>query len=134
MVYTADEKAFLESHVWAVLATGRRDGSPQQAMVGYTLGGDGRLLISTPTPTAKWKNIARNQRVSLTVCEGREHLVLYGTADLITADPERAELSADILAVVRGPERPDPVSITGWLNDDHRGVVRVTPGKVLLHH
>ena len=53
MAYTAEEKAFLESHVWAVLATGRRDGSPQQAMVGYTLDGDGRLLISTRTPTAR---------------------------------------------------------------------------------
>jgi len=133
-VYTAEEKAFLESHVWAVLATGRRDGSPQQGMIGYTLDDAGQLLISTRTPTARWHNIERNPLVSVTVPDGRVHLLLYGTAELITDDPERAELTADILAVVRGPERPDPASILGWMNTEHRGVVRVTPTKVLLHH
>jgi PPOX class probable F420-dependent enzyme len=133
-VYTSEEKAFLEGHVWAVLATGRRDGSPQQGMIGYTLDDAGRLLISTRTPTARWHNIGRNPLVSVTVPDGRVHLLLYGTADLITDDPERAELTADILAVVRGPERPDPSSIVGWMNEEHRGVVRVTPTKVLLHH
>ena len=72
--------------------------------------------------------------MSVAVSDGRVNLLLYGTAELITADPERSELTADILAVVRGPERPDPDSIQGWLNDDHRGVVRVTPTKVLLHN
>jgi PPOX class probable F420-dependent enzyme len=134
MAYTEDERAFLESHVWAVLATGRRDGSPQQGMVGYTLDGEGRLLISTRTPTARWNNIERNQRVSVAVPDGHVHLLLYGTAELIADDPERAERTADILAVVRGPERPDPTSILGWMNEERRGVVRITATKVLLHH
>ena len=36
------EQAFLGDHVWAVLATTRRDGSPQQSMVGYVVDGEGR--------------------------------------------------------------------------------------------
>ena len=37
---------FLRSHVWAVLATGRSDGSPQQSMIGYAVDDDLRLLVS----------------------------------------------------------------------------------------
>ena len=131
--YTDEQRSFLADHRWAVLATGRGDGSPQQAMVGYTLDDQGRILVSTPTTTAKWKNAARRPTVSLTVPDGRVHLVVYGTAEGITTDPERAELSADILAVVRGPDRPDPASIVGWLDEQRRGVLRITPEKVLLH-
>jgi len=29
-----DHRDFLEQHTWAILATGRKDGSPQQSMVG----------------------------------------------------------------------------------------------------
>ena len=133
MEYTDEQRAFLADHRWAVLATGRNDGSPQQAMVGYTLDSDGRILISTPTTTAKWRNATRRPRVSLTVPDGRVHLVVYGSAEQIVDDPDRAELSADVLAVVRGPERPDPPSIVGWLDSDHRGVLRITAEKVLLH-
>ena len=133
MAYTDDQRSFLTGHRWAVLATGRADGSPQQAMVGYTLDGEGRILISTPTTTAKWRNAARKPRVSLTVADGRAHLVVYGVADTIVSDPERAELSADILAVVRGPDRPDPSAIMGWLEKERRGVLRITPERVLMH-
>jgi PPOX class probable F420-dependent enzyme len=133
MTYTDEERAFLVEHVWAVLATGRTNGAPQQSMVGYTLDEQGRLLISTRRPSAKWHNITRTPTVSLTVADGRVNLVVYGRAELIDTDPERAELSADILAVVRGPDRPDPSTIVGWLDQDQRGVVRITTEKVFFH-
>jgi Pyridoxamine 5'-phosphate oxidase len=57
--YTDLELEFLSTHRWAVLATGRRDGSPQQAMVGYTLDGEGRILVSTRAVNAKWHNALR---------------------------------------------------------------------------
>lgn len=40
---TDDARSFLHDHRWAVLATGRRDGSPQQSMVGYSVDGEQRL-------------------------------------------------------------------------------------------
>jgi hypothetical protein len=40
MFMTTDERTFLAAHVWAVLATGRRDGSPQLSMVGYVITSD----------------------------------------------------------------------------------------------
>jgi PPOX class probable F420-dependent enzyme len=134
MVYTDEQKAFIDDHRWGVLATERCDGSPQQAMVGYTQDGDDRIVISTPQTTAKWKNAARRSKVSFTVPDGRVHVVVYGTVETITSDPERAELTADLLAVVRGPERPDPSSIVGWMNEERRGILRLTPEKVMMHH
>jgi PPOX class probable F420-dependent enzyme len=132
-VYTNDQKAYLIAHKWAVLATGRADGSPQQAMVGYTLDDEGRILISTQTLMAKWRNIMRQPRVSVAIPDGRVNLVVYGTAETVDADPERAELSADVLALVLGQDRPDPSAIVTWLDQDDRGIVRITPNKVLFH-
>jgi hypothetical protein len=133
VIYTEEQRQFLNDHKWAVLATGRKSGSPQQAMVGYALDADGRILISAPMTTAKWKNASRLNQVSITVPDGRVHLVIYGEAELLVSDPERAELSADILAVVKGPDRPDPSEIVGWLDQERRGVLRITPEKVTKH-
>src|SRR3954469_20134777 len=132
-MYTEQERAFLRAHRWAVLATSRRNGSPQQTMVGYTLDDGGRVLISTQPSTAKYRNAVRQPKVSLTVPDERVNVMMYGTAQIIDVDPERAELTADVLAVVRGPERPDPSSIVGWLDDQKRIVLRITPDKVLYH-
>ena len=59
--WDSDHRSFLDEHVWAILATGRRDGSPQQSMVGYAVDDDGRLLISVKSYTAKWKNALVNR-------------------------------------------------------------------------
>ena len=132
-MYSDDERRYLTSHMWAILATGRADGSPQQAMIGYSVDDVGRLLMSTRMTSAKWRNVTRRSKVSVTIADGRESLVIYGTAETIDADPARAELSADVLAVVLGQDRPDPTAIVGWLDQDQRGIIRVLPEKVLFH-
>jgi PPOX class probable F420-dependent enzyme len=128
-----DADAFLRDHVWAVLATGRRDGSPQQSMVGYLVDADGRIVVSVKSYTAKWRNALRQPRVSLTVPDGRVHLVVYGEAEAIDADPERAELTADVFARLSNGPRPDPASIVPMLDEQQRTVLRITPTKVQLH-
>ena len=77
MAYTDTQLEFLSAHRWAVLATGRPDGSPQQAMVGYALDDEGRILVLTRSFTAKWRNALRQPRVSLTVPDGADkvHLI-----------------------------------------------------------
>ena len=127
-----DQRAFAEDHVWAVLATGRSDGSPQQSMVGYLVDDDGRLVISAKSYTAKWKNAVRQPRVSVTVPDGRAHLVVYGDAEAIDADPIRAELTAKVFAALSGGDAPDPESIVAMLDEQHRTVIRVTPTKTLF--
>jgi PPOX class probable F420-dependent enzyme len=128
-----DADSFLRDHVWAVLATGRRDGSPQQSMIGYVVDDEGRIVISIKAYTAKWKNAVRQPRVSLTVPDGRAHLVVYGEAETIADDPLRAELTADVFARLSNGPRPDPQSIIPTLDEQQRTVLRITPTKAELH-
>ncbi len=127
-----DHKAFLDDHLWAVLATGRADGSPQQSMIGYAVDDEGRLLISAKAYTAKWKNALRQPRVSVTVPDGRAHLVIYGTAETIDADPLRAELTALVFARMGGTEPLDPTTLVDSLNEQQRTVLRIDPSKTMF--
>jgi PPOX class probable F420-dependent enzyme len=130
---TIDKDTFLREHLYGILATGRRDGSPQQSMVAYTVDDQGRLVISVKAYTAKWKNAVRQPRVSLTVPDGRNHLVIYGDAEAIDTDPERAELTADVFARLSDGPRPDPSTIVALLDEQHRTVLRITPTTAELH-
>ena len=131
-MYTAEQQRYLDDHLWAVLATGRTDGSPQQSMVGYVLDGEGHLVVSAKQYTAKWKNTVRHPKVSITVPDGRAHLVIYGTAEAIDADPLRAELTADVFARIASTDRPDPASLIPTLDEQQRTIIRITPEKVLF--
>jgi PPOX class probable F420-dependent enzyme len=131
--WDAEQRAFLDAHTWAILATGRRDGSPQQSMIGYAIDADGRLIVSAKAYTAKWKNAVRLPRVSLTVPDGRAHLVIYGDAESIDTDPLRAELTADVFAALSGGPAPDPATIVGMLDEQERTVLRITPTKTIFH-
>lgn len=123
---------FLRSHKWAVLATGRSDGSPQQSMIGYAVDDDLRLLVSAKSYTAKWKNTLRQPKVCLTVPDGRVHLVVYGEAEPIDADPLRAELTAQIFGALSGNPAPEPTTIVPMLDEQQRVVLRITPTKTLF--
>jgi PPOX class probable F420-dependent enzyme len=122
---------FARSHVWAVLATGRADGSPQQSMIGYLVDDEGRMIISAKAYTAKWRNALRQPKVSVTIPDGRVHLVVYGEAETIDADPLRAELTAQVFATLSGNPVPDPASIVPMLDEQQRVVLRITPTKFL---
>lgn len=132
MITTDEQQEFLAGHTLGILATSRRDGSPQQSMVMYAVDAEGRVVISAKSYTAKWRNARRQPKVSLTVPDGREHLVLYGEVECIDADPLRAELTADVFARISGGERPDPATLVATLDEQQRTVLRLTPTKALL--
>jgi len=124
--------AFARAHLWGVLATGRADGSPQQSMIGYTVDDEGRLVISAKSYTAKWNNAVRQPKVSVTVPDGRIHLVVYGDAETIDADPVRAELTARVFAALSGNPTPDPTALVPMLDEQQRVVLRITPTKFVF--
>lgn len=128
-----DHRTFADEHTWAVLATGRRDGSPQQSMVGYLVDEEGRIAISTKAYTAKWGNALRQPRVSLTVPDGRQHLVIQGTAEPIETEPRRSELTAPLFGRMFGGDPIDPESMIPTLDEQQRTVLLITPDKVTFH-
>jgi PPOX class probable F420-dependent enzyme len=126
-----DQRRYLEEHQWAVLATGRKDGSPQQSMTGYLVDDDGRLVMSVKSYTAKWHNALRQPLVSVTVPDGRAHLVIYGEAEPIEADPLRAELTAAVFGRLMGTPPQDPEAMIPDLDAQRRTVLRITPTKTV---
>ena len=136
MAFTCDSehREFAEMQIWGILATGRKDGSPQQSMIGYTIDEDGRIIISLKHDRAKWKNVLQQPKVSLSVSSGRDCLIIYGSVETIAEDPLRAELTADVVAKLRGVERPDPTTLTEFLDEQKRTVLRITPDKTIFHN
>ena len=132
--WNSEHREFAEMYIWAILATGRKDGSPQQSMIGYTIDDKGRLIMSVKNDRAKWKNVLRQPKVSLSVSSGRDCLIIYGSAETIAEDPLRAELTADVVAKLRGVERPDPTTLTAFLDEQKRTVLRITPDKTIFHN
>ena len=132
-VWDPEHRSFLGEHVWAILATGRRDGSPQQSMVGYAIDDEGCLLVSVKSYTAKWKNACRQPVVSLAVPDGRSHLVIYGRAETISTEPLRSILTAQVFAALSGAPAPEPSTIVEMLDDQQRTVLRVMPEKAIFH-
>ena len=101
-------KEFLKAHRLGVLATGRKDGSPQQALIAYQF--DGReFAIRTSDASAKAKNIRKRDRVSLSVSDGPNGVVVYGRAR-VAAGPEAAPYLERFAQQQRpagtGPARP----------------------------
>jgi nitroimidazol reductase NimA-like FMN-containing flavoprotein (pyridoxamine 5'-phosphate oxidase superfamily) len=73
---------FLKNHRLGIVATGKRDGSPQMSIVSYVVKGSD-IVVSTGSATAKYKNARRNPRVSLAVYDGPTCVVVYGEARLL---------------------------------------------------
>jgi len=131
--WDSEHREFAEMQIWAILATGRKDGSPQQSMIGYTIDEHGRFIMSVKNDRAKWKNVLRQPKVSLSVSSGRDCLIIYGTAEAIAEDPLRAELTADVVAKLRDIDRPDPETLITFLDEQKRTVLRITPDKTVFH-
>ena len=129
---TEEQKQFLQDHKQCVLATGRRDGSPQVSTVAYDF--DGRdLVISAKSFTAKWQNARRQPRVALVVNDGHKQLVLYGDAEAIETDPLRIELTRRVFRRLMDKEPPPEEQLLPMLNEQRRTILRVTPDKVFMN-
>jgi PPOX class probable F420-dependent enzyme len=101
---------FLKERRIGVLATGKRDGTPQQSILSYTFDGK-EIQISTGDQTAKFKNIRRKPRVSLAVTDGPRCVVVYGEARLLKGAEAEAYLGRPA-ASGRQPGTPVLILIT----------------------
>jgi PPOX class probable F420-dependent enzyme len=97
-------RAFLDEKRFAVLATIREDGLPQQTVMWYQLQGD-TIMMNTARGRVKDRNLHRDPRASICVEDGQRYVTLSGTCDLQWEDQERAQADIKALAVrYSGPE------------------------------
>ncbi len=129
---TPEQAEFLRSHKLAVLATGRRDGSPQVSTMAYAFYGD-QVVMSVTTDRAKWPNVGRQPRVGMVVNEGRQQLVLYGTAERVADDPERLQLTKQVREALGRLADEDDATIAAQLDRDKRVILRITPDTVFMN-
>ena len=100
-------RAFLDETRFAVLATIRQDGLPQQTVMWYQLQGD-TIMMNTARGRVKDRNLHRDPRVSICVEDGQRYVTLSGTCELQWEDQERAQADIKALAVrYDGPERAE---------------------------
>jgi PPOX class probable F420-dependent enzyme len=131
MDVTPEQTEYLSSHQWAVLATGRKDGSPQVSMVGYSWNGEA-IVVTFRQGSAKRHNMARQSRVALLVPDGRRALTVYGDATLLEEDPERIEAFAAMMARYGAPEQPAE-TLAEQLDREGRVCARIQPTALDLH-
>lgn len=101
----AEAQKFISQHHCGVLATRRRDGSPQMTPVSPGLDGQGRVIISTRETAYKTKNILREPTVSLCVFtdafHGQGWVRIDGKAEIVSL-PDAMELLVDWYRRVKG--------------------------------
>jgi PPOX class probable F420-dependent enzyme len=90
---SAAESQWLKDHSLCILATGRKDGSPQQSYIGYQFDGS-QFLMGGQATSFKMKNLARQPRCSLSITDGRGYVVVYGRAELVEDAAEMEKLQA----------------------------------------
>lgn len=128
---TDEQRRYLAEHTLAVLATGRRDGTPQLSMVSYHFDG-ADVAISVQRRSAKWRNARRLPSVTLLVPDGRTQLVIEGRVELVEGDPQRSALTRRVREAVRFGEVPaDAAEFARLLDADGRVVMRVAPERAI---
>jgi PPOX class probable F420-dependent enzyme len=112
-----EARSFIREHHNAVLATRRRDGSPQMSIITCNVDDDGKIVVSTRETAIKAKNVRRDPRVSLCVLPGNgvygRWIQVDGTATILSL-PDAMEPLVDYYRSTAG-EHPD------W--DDYRAAM-----------
>ncbi len=119
---------FLATQRNLILATVRRDGTPQLSPVWYVWR-DGAFFISTVTSTAKWRNLVRDPRCSGVIDhpEG-QYVYVSGTAELDDGDVYDATLE-----IVRRYKTDDEIEayMETIYREGRRTIVRLAPDGVV---
>ncbi len=121
---TPEQERIIREERLAILATLRRDGSPQTTPINYAYQ-DGRFLISTTRDRAKYHNVRRNPHVSLCIlrAEGRPYVAVFGRAQI-----EETNIAVGTAQIFqRISDRPLPDNFEEVLQQQGRILIIVTP-------
>lgn len=124
---TPAQSSFLSAHRWALLATTRADGTPQVSMLAYHWDGTD-IVFSLRSTAAKWANVARQPGVVVTVVDDASYLSVHGTAERVSDDPARHDLTIRLRdSLLPAHYAALQKDIDAGLDASHRVVIRVAP-------
>jgi PPOX class probable F420-dependent enzyme len=122
-----EARDYLRQNHRAVLATTRRDGTPQMSPVTVTVDGDGMVTVSSRETAVKVKNLRRDPRAW--VCAfpdtfyGGPFVQVEGTATIVPL-PEAMEPLVDYYRSISG-EHPDWDDYRAAMERDQRVLIRL---------
>jgi PPOX class probable F420-dependent enzyme len=118
---------YIRTHHHAVLATLRRDGSPQMSPVGAAVDDDGRVIISSRETAVKVKNVRRHPRAWVCVFPdafwGEEFVQIEGDVTVVSL-PDAMEPLVDYYRKISG-EHPDWDDYRAAMERDRRVLIRL---------
>ncbi len=130
MTLSPEQDTFLREHRLAALATGRRDGSPQQTWIAYAYDGVD-IVIQTGGESAKARNIARLSAVSMLVPDGGRNVVVYGSAEVLRGGPERRAAIRRARESMGRDETADDAALDADLDENGTVALRIVPERAL---
>ena len=117
---------FLRTNHHAVLATRRKDGTPQMSPVACGVDADGFVVISTRETAIKARNIARDPRAALCVLNDGfygDWVQVDGTASILSL-PDAMEPLVEYYRSLSG-EHPDWDEYRAAMERDRRCLIRI---------
>jgi len=122
-----EARDFIREHHNAVLATRRRDGSPQMSIIACNVDSDGRVVVSTRETAIKAKNVRRDPHVSILVLPDNgvygRWIQVDGTASVLSL-PDAMEPLVDYYRTTAG-EHPDWDDYRAAMERERRVLLRV---------
>jgi PPOX class probable F420-dependent enzyme len=121
-----EARAFVRSNHRAVLATMRRDGTPQLSPVACGVDDNGAVVVSTREPAAKTRNVRRDPRAWLCVMSDGfygQFVQVEGAATVVSL-PEAMDGLIDYYRSVSG-EHPDWDDYRAAMEREQRVLIRL---------
>jgi PPOX class probable F420-dependent enzyme len=117
---TEDGRRFVTERHLATLSTVGPHGDLHVVAVGFTVGDDGLVRITTNDRSQKVRNIERDPRATVAQVEGRHWLSIAGRAE-IERDPEAIAHAVELYAARYRQPGENP----------NRVVIRITPERLM---
>jgi PPOX class probable F420-dependent enzyme len=121
-----EARAFVRANHRAVLATMRRDGTPQMSPVACTVDDSGAVVVSTREPAAKTRNVRRDPRAWLCVMSDGfygQFVQVEGSATVVSL-PEAMDGLIDYYRSISG-EHPDWDDYRAAMEREQRVLIRL---------
>ncbi len=125
---TSEQEALIQEQSLGILATVKKDGSPQLTPIYYAYE-DGQILISITKTRAKYHNIKRNPQVTMCIVkpEGRPYVTVSGRAEI----EEQDIVDGTAHVFKRFSNRPLPDNFEDSLREQQRVLVKITPERFI---